>query len=53
MNQGEQICNAIQQRDSATLRRMADEARRQEDRMFLALLAQLVEREPEPQGAHD
>lgn len=48
MNWGEQIRIAIQHREPATLRRMADEARREEDRTFLALLAELVELRPEP-----
>ena len=52
MNRGEQIRTAIRHRDSAMLRRMADEARRQEDRTFLALLADLVDLRPEP-SAHD
>jgi len=45
---GEEIRTAI----TATLLRMAAEARREEDRMFLALLAQLVDRQPKL-DAHD
>ena len=47
MTRGEELCTAIQGRDTATLLRMAAEARREEDRIFLALLAQLVGRQPE------
>ena len=39
----EQFQLAIQNRDSAALRRMADEAQRDEARMCLALLADLVD----------
>jgi hypothetical protein len=39
MHRGEQICIAIQQRDSEMLRRIADRAGREEDRIFVALLA--------------
>ena len=52
MTRGDQIRTAIQRHDTATLSRMADEAQRQEDRTFLALLAQLVDQRPEP-DAHD
>lgn len=48
MTRGEEIRTAIQRRDTATLRRMADEARRQEDRTFLALLADFVDLRPQP-----
>ncbi len=48
MTRGEEIRTAIQRRDTATLRRMADEARRQEDRAFLALLAEFVDQYPGP-----
>ncbi len=50
MTRGEEIRTAIQRRDTATLRRMADEAPRQEHREFLALLAELVDRHPEPRA---
>jgi len=43
MHRGEQIHLAIQQRDSEILRRIADHARREEDQIFIALLADLVD----------
>ncbi len=52
MRRAEEVRTAIQRHDSATLRRMADEALRSEDPTFLLLLAQLVEQRPEP-IAHD
>jgi len=50
MHRGEQIHLAIQQRDSETLRRIADHARREEDRLFVALLADLVDQRRRPEG---
>jgi len=50
MHRGEQIHLAIQQRDSETLRRIADHARREEDRQFVALLADLVDQRRRPEG---
>jgi len=49
MTRGDQIRTAIQRHGTATL---GDEARRQEDRTLLALLAHLVDQRPEP-DAHD
>jgi hypothetical protein len=46
MTRGEEIRTAIQHRDTAALRKMADEAPRREDRMFLDLLAELVDLRP-------
>jgi len=46
MTRGERIRAAIQRHDPATLRRMADEAPNQEDRVFLDLLAEFVDRWP-------
>ncbi len=48
MTRGKEICTAIQHRDPATLRRMAGEAQRPEDRIFLCLLAQFVDLRSEP-----
>ena len=43
VTRGETISTAIRRGDIAAMRRMADDAQREEDRMFLALLADLVE----------
>ena len=43
LNWAEQFRLAMQQRDSAILRKMANEARRDEARMYLAVLAELVD----------
>lgn len=50
MHQGEQIRIAIQQRNSEILRRIADHARREEDRLFVALLADLIDQRRKPEG---
>ena len=50
MNKGEQIRLAIQHRDSASLRSMADQAQREEERMFLVLLADLIAMRREAKG---
>jgi len=39
----QEIQNAVAQRDAATLRRMAETADREESRMWLTLLARMVE----------
>ena len=52
MTRGDQIRTAIQRHGTATLRRIALQARRQEQRTFLAWLAHLVDQRPEP-DAHD
>ena len=44
---GEDIYEMIERRDSAALRRMAEETRKQETRMFLALLAEMIDRQRE------
>ena len=43
MTWAEKLHNAIERRDVTALRRMADEAQRGEDRIFLVLLAQFVD----------
>jgi len=43
LNWAEQFDTAMQNRDSATLCKMADEAERDEARMYLTLLADLVD----------
>jgi len=43
MSWAEKLHNAIERRDVTALRRMADEAQRGEDRIFLVLLAQFVD----------
>ena len=45
MNWGDSVYRAIEQRDAAALCRMAEEADREETRMFLNLLADLVGRQ--------
>ena len=50
MNRGEQIRIAIQHRDSARLRGMADETQREEERMFLVLLADIIAMRREGKG---
>ena len=42
MTWGEELHSAIERRDATTLRRMAEEARKEETRMFLNLLAGMV-----------
>jgi len=42
---GEDIYEMIERRDSAALRRMAEETRKQETRMFLALLAEMIDQQ--------
>jgi len=51
MHRAEQIRIAIQQRNSEILRRIADHARREEDRLFVALLADLIDQRRKPEGA--
>jgi hypothetical protein len=51
MTRGEGIRTAIQSGDTATLRRMANAARREEDRAFLALLAQFVDLHQKGKGS--
>ena len=50
MYRGEQIRIAIQQRNSEILRRIADHARREEDRLFVALLADLIDQRRKPES---
>jgi len=45
MTWGEELRSAIERRDAPTLRRMAGEARREETRMFLDLLAGMIDRQ--------
>jgi len=52
MHRGEQIHLAIAQRDSEILRRIADHARRKEDRLFVALLADLIDQHRRPEGTN-
>ena len=46
MTRGEEILTAIERRDATTLRKMAEEARKQETRIFLNLLAGMIDQQP-------
>ena len=46
MTWGERIYNAIELRDATVLRVMADEAQREEARLLLKLLADMIDRDP-------
>ena len=46
MTWGEEVHSVIERRDATTLRRMAEEARKQETRMFLNLLAGMMDQRP-------
>ena len=46
MTWGEKLRSAIELRDATALRRMADEAQKEGTRMFLNLLAGLIEHQP-------
>ena len=52
MHQRDQIRIAIQQRDSEILRTIAEQARREEDRLFVALLADLIDQHRRPEGTN-
>ena len=45
MGSGENIHRAIKRRDSMALRKMAEQARQETTRLFLHLLADLIERD--------
>jgi hypothetical protein len=45
MTWGEELHSAIERRDATTLRRMAEEARKKETRIFLALLAGMIDQQ--------
>jgi hypothetical protein len=47
MNWGEEFHSTIARRDVAALRRMADEAEKEEIRLFLNLLAAMIEQQPQ------
>jgi hypothetical protein len=47
MKRGDKIRLAIRRRDAATLRKMATEAQKPQERMFLSLLAEMVSRQPD------
>jgi len=49
-DQLKEIHSAIQQGDSGALRKIADQMERTEDRMFLFLLADLVDRQREQEN---
>ncbi len=46
MTWGEELQTAIERRDAATLHKMAEEARKEETRMFLDLLAGMLDQQP-------
>ena len=46
MTRGEEIHTAIERRDATALRRMAEEARTEETRMLLNLLAEVIDQQP-------
>jgi len=52
VHQRDQIRIAIQQRDSEILRTIAEQARREEDRLFVALLADLIDQHRRPEGTN-
>ncbi len=46
MTWGEKLQTAIERRDPATLHKMAEESRKEETRMFLDLLAGMLDQQP-------
>jgi hypothetical protein len=46
MTWGEELHSTIERRDAAALRKMAEEARKEETRMFLNLLAGMINQPP-------
>lgn len=42
----QKLHSAIERRDATALRRMADEAQKEETRLFLSLLAGMIEQQP-------
>ncbi len=46
MTWGQELHSTIERRDATALRRMADESRKEETRLFLNLLAGMIEQQP-------
>ena len=46
MTWGQRLHSTIERRDATALRRMADEAQKEETRLFLNLLAGMIEQQP-------
>jgi len=46
MTWGEELYKTIERRDATALRSMADKAQREETRLFLKLLAGMIEQQP-------